>query len=354
MKIKAFFLSAMLGILSCNNSQSPTPNPTTNETKNEQIAQQLNKVLAKYEQAPQKFNVSAQKPSSVKGKQGTVIFINPDDLMTTNGEAVSGSIEVELKELTNQKQLLNANATTSSNGKLLVSGGAYYINMSASGKPLKLKSGKTLSVEFPQITTEKMGLFYGQRDGLGNLNWVESNQKFQTQPIKNTAENNEQKATTTEKKTDLEEILDYVEIDSNYAPISQSTRRKWAMESKIYQAIQLNSLGWINCDRFLENTNNTNLLVNFSPADGIKNGNLYLIFRDINSVISSFYNVSATTNETFNNIPIGYKVQLVAYAIKDEKIWLHNSQFNIQANQSITLTMKETNENELAKIFANR
>jgi len=159
MDLKILFFSVVIGVLGCNNSQSPTPTSTTNETKNEQIAQQLNKVLAKYEQAPQKFNVSAQKPSSVKGKQGTVIFINPDDLTTTNGEAVSGSIEVELKELTNQKQLLNANATTSSNGKLLVSGGAYYINMSAAGKPLKLKSGKTLSVEFPQITTEKMGLF---------------------------------------------------------------------------------------------------------------------------------------------------------------------------------------------------
>ena len=129
-----------------------------------------------FEQPSQSFTVSSSKPAQVKGKKGTTVFINPSDLETVDGKSVGNNIQIELKELTNQQQLLRTNAQTVSNGQLLVSGGAYYINMTSDGQQLKLKDGKSLNVAFPKLSDTEMALFYGQRDSLGKINWQKANE----------------------------------------------------------------------------------------------------------------------------------------------------------------------------------
>ncbi|MDQ3072176.1 MAG: hypothetical protein M3Q97_02770 [Bacteroidota bacterium] len=62
--------------------------------------------------------------------------------------------------------------------KILVTGGAYYLNMNSNGKQLKMKQGKGLEVEFPKLTENEMGLFLGERDSLGQINWTSTNETF--------------------------------------------------------------------------------------------------------------------------------------------------------------------------------
>ena len=113
-----------------------------------------------------------------KNKLGTTIYINPNDLETLDGKPLTENIEIELKELTNQLELFGTNTQTVSNGKLLVSGGAYYLNMKSNGKQLKIKDGKNINIDFPKLTNEKMSLFYGQKDSLGIMNWESTKTKF--------------------------------------------------------------------------------------------------------------------------------------------------------------------------------
>ena len=140
MKISiGFFLLAAIGLTSCSNQQTTTvDNSPTMDTKSE--AKKLTDFLAKYEEPSQLIKVSSSKPTQVNGKQGTTISINPNDLATESGETLGKNIQIELKELTNQTQLLKTNAQTVSSGQLLVSGGAYYINMTSDGKQLDRKS----------------------------------------------------------------------------------------------------------------------------------------------------------------------------------------------------------------------
>src|SRR6188474_3342105 len=81
----------------------------------------VNEFLKQYEEPSQTFKILADKPAQVTGKQGTIISVNPAYLINENGQPPGKTIEVELKELTNQEQLLRANAQTTSNGQLLVS-----------------------------------------------------------------------------------------------------------------------------------------------------------------------------------------------------------------------------------------
>lgn len=358
MKISiGLLLISAIGLTSCSHQQtSATDLSTTVDIKAD--AKKLNNLLAKYEEPSQTFQVPSSKATQVKGKQGTIISINPDDLTTESGEPLGNNIEIELKELTNQSQLLKTNAQTISNGQLLVSGGAYYINLTSDGKQLKLKEGKTMDVEFPKITDNEMSLFYGKRDSLGTIDWKQASETFkskqsppaQQQPITKSK---------TRKQSDMEALLGYIADTTAAEPMTKEEKEKIQRVNKVYEkvysAVKIGSFGWINCDRFLEIQNKTDLFVNFNSTDSINSANIYLVFKDINSVMQTYYFTynGKTRNEGFTDIPVGSKVRLVAYSIKDEKVLSYASDIIIKDKQTMTLALKETSDDELKKLLNN-
>ena len=138
-KLSGLLLYLSLVLLACDNPDNKTSaKDQTNVSEHRQETRKLNDYLKMFEEPSQTFTVSSSKPAQVKGKKGTTVSINPSDLETVDGRPVGNNIQIELKELTNQQQLLRANAQTVSNGQLLVSGGAYFINMTSDGQQLKL------------------------------------------------------------------------------------------------------------------------------------------------------------------------------------------------------------------------
>ncbi len=353
--ILGLLIIGTFGLTSCNSNQTTSDNNLTPDAKTE--IGKVNDFLKQYEEPSQTFKISADKPTQVKGKQGTIISINPTDLVTENGQQVGQNMEVELKELTNQEQLLRTNAQTTSNGQLLVSGGAYFINMTSDGQQLKLKDGKSLSVEFPKITSNEMSLFYGQRDTLGQLNWQQAEQKFESKP--------KQKAQAVAPQADspsmseMDALLGYIEHESN-RPLTteekkeiEEQKKNSALADKVYKAVELKQFGWINCDRFYDIPNKTNLQYAFSDKDSIVSANVYLVFKDINSVIQSGYFSfrDKEYNSGFQNIPVGAKTQLIAFSIKNGKTYTYKSDLIIKANETVQLTLNETNQDQIGKLF---
>jgi hypothetical protein len=345
----------VFGTISCKNQQTETiKNESTINAKSE--AKKLDDFLKKYEEPSQIFQISSDKPTKVNGKHGTSISINPDDLATESGEPLGKNISIELKELTNQNQLFKTNAQTVSNGKLLVSGGAYYINFTSDGQQLKLKDGKTFKVEFPKLSDNEMSLFYGQRDSLGRIDWKQTKETFEAKP--DSIRKRGTGLTPQVGYSEMDALLGYMR-DTASTPVTKEEKDKVERVNKIYKklyaAVDLNSFGWINCDRFLEIQRKTDLLVNFNPKDSINYASIYLVFKDINSVMQSYYfsDNTKTSNEGFANIPIGYKVRLIAYSIKDEKILSFASDITITDKQKLTLTMKETSDDELRRLLKN-
>lgn len=359
-KILGFFVMATLGLASCRNNVATSDdlNETSNEVDVKAEVAKMNEALKQYDEPSQFFKVSANKPAKVKGKQGTIISVNPANLETENGKPLGKNIDVELKELTNQQQLLRANAQTVSNGRLLVSGGAYFINMTSDGNQLKLKSGKTLSVEFPKITSEEMYLFYGKRDSLGQLNWGKVDQKFENKPeqVVTNAPVESKPPRLTLEVNDVDAVFDYVD-EGNEKPLSKADKKKIEnqkkAEEKVYQAIELQQFGWINCDRFYDVPNKTNLYLAFNHRDtNLFVVNTYLVFKDINSVMSEYYSPFVhKTTPIFENIPVGAKVKLISFSVENGKTYTYKSDLTIKTNEKIQINLKETTAEDVAKLF---
>lgn len=357
-KTLTFFISCCFLIYSCKDPKTTKENLEQVNLLNKKVdIDKLNEVLKKYEEPSQIIKTSADKPSVVTGRKGTKISINPNDLVTESGKPLGQTIEVELKELTNQGELLRTNAQTVSDGKLLVSGGAYFIGMTSNGEKLKLKDGKNLSVQFSKLSNKEMALFYGQRNELGKMNWQKANEilKYTEPEEKVILENfNDPNQRIVNKKNEMDAIMDYVVGDTT----TEEGRRQKAQSKavaivakKIYDEVELTNLGWINCDRFLEIENKTDLYVNFIPKDSVASANIYLVFKDINSVIQDYY--YSDKSPQFENMPVGYKARLIAYTVKDEKVFAYSTNLTIAKGQKLTLDLKEISEKDFKKLISN-
>lgn len=126
----------------------------------------------------QKFTVTTKKISVITAKKGLKITIDPSVLELEDGSPVSEKVSVSIIELTNGNDLFKTNAATVSNGRLLVSGGSYFIGMESGGKKIRLKNGQTLQVDFPLLLNDEMELFYGERDSVGSMNWQKAGKEL--------------------------------------------------------------------------------------------------------------------------------------------------------------------------------
>ena len=122
----------------------------------------------------QTFTAAPHKISVLTAEKGLRVTVNPAALQKEDGTAVDGKINVRIIELTTSQDLFKSNAATVSNGRLLASGGSYFIGMECNGQKLRIKKGKNLQVEFPVIKENEMQLFYGQRDTANNMNWLDA------------------------------------------------------------------------------------------------------------------------------------------------------------------------------------
>ncbi len=350
-KTSAVLLCAFFAFFGCNSIDTPGNSERGYDLM--QQAETLTDYLKKSEEPSQFFTVSSSKPTQVKGKNGTIISIDPANLETVDGKPLGPDIRVELKELTDQGDLMRTNVQTMSNGRLLVSGGAYYINMTSNGQQLKLKESKSLPVTFPKLTDKEMALFYGRRDSLGQINWQPTNERFASVIPREKKTTDSKKEIAAESKSEMESIFDHVDSPEKAATPEQ--KKEWARSERnrkvfdrFYAAINLDSFGWINCDRFLEIEERTSLLVMINPRDSVIAAHVYLIFKDINSIMGQGYFKGSDSRATvsFKGVPIGYKARAIAITIKDEKPYVFASDFTIAKDGEIETNFKPITEKE--------
>jgi len=354
-KLIRILLVATLALTSCNNNESKTDTTDKQEqTDPKQEFAKLNEFLRKFDEPSQSFKAPTDKPIKVIGKQGTTIHINPADLETESGQPIGKEISIELKELSNQQQLLRANAQTVSDGRLLVSGGAYYLNVTSNGEKVKLKNGKTYSAEFPKLADDEMTLYYGQRDSSNNMNWKQADQKFQLVKPRSDSSTREYEAIIV---ADGMRHPDTARVALKN--LSKEERKKMEEEAdkgdKVYNPIPLNQFGWINCDRLFNNAPLTSMQYTISnKVEEVNYVNVYLIFKDIKSVLGSNYYAYNDKIEKgdFNNIPIGMTVKVLAVCYQHQKIFATlTDSMKITEKHNEKLLLKEINETDFDKLM---
>jgi hypothetical protein len=389
----------------------------------------------------QTFTAAQHKISVLTAKKGLRVTVNPAALEKEDGTAVDGKINVSIIELTTSEDLFRSNAATVSNGRLLASGGSYFIGMECNGQKLKIKEGKILNLELPKLKNNEMELFYGNRNNEGSMNWLKAEEPL----VFNTAQNfadynppypdtaawkpyyskyhlydslnskvifNGKQITVKEmvgilQKKGIDKNIDSLYIDwrdtyykgcflgehryrtfswKKYRIIScadlEAEKDSLAKERKIknqhdiankkydeawektneensftgqlqkyYSPSSVIKLGWINCDRFYDNQQNTEVPLELPITFNAPLIEYFIIYKSFNGMMSGKLGKEKTQQYILSKLPEGESITLIAFTKNNGQLFHCKEEFVIQKNKPLKLNFKNISTEEMNKIF---
>jgi hypothetical protein len=164
MKTQHLILLLAIILFACNSNSSQEEYRTL-------FATPQDTVISKLRDTPQNFIVNGTKDTIISGQSGIKIaiganvFVDKDDNLVQN-------IKIELLEATNVQSFIENGLSTISGDDILESGGMFYINATANGKPVSIKNNEALTMSIPSSSIMgNMNLFYGKYNEEGKLDW---------------------------------------------------------------------------------------------------------------------------------------------------------------------------------------
>lgn len=266
------------------------------------------------------FNINAATGGTIIGKNTRLTF-GPNAFITAQGSAVTGSVQVELREISEKWQMVLANKTTVSTQGLLESSGEAYINATQNGQKLRLRAG-TSKIQFAASSMNKpMNFFTGNidADNMGEVTWV-LNDSIPTD--------------TAEVDCSCDTVAT-VYVDNNTS-----------MWDTLY-TFPLDTMGWINCD-YIMNAGIYPAALKLTTSEGFDNTNtrVYLVFKNRNSVGNmNYYADGAFVTDAihgYDNIPVGEQMTIIAVGYKDDKLYSAFKTITLSASNNESLSLTET------------
>jgi len=152
-------------------SNQPAYNGKSHPEYNE--SGQKNWVYADSAIASQQFFVNGSKDTVIETKGGIVLAIPAGCFLDQNGDSVNGKIEFAVKEALDAATIIKSGLSTTSNSKLLETGGMFFIDARHNGESLKINGKNSIYAQIPADSIRAgMQLFHGQRIANGTINWV--------------------------------------------------------------------------------------------------------------------------------------------------------------------------------------
>jgi hypothetical protein len=316
----------------------------------------------------QSFSIDPREDNRLVGEHGTVINIPANTLQLRNG-SVPAQMTVELKEVYGGGTIVNADLHTNSGGKMLETGGTIHLDAHTNGSKARIAYGEEIDLEFPgaeKEKTEDMQLFKGGFDRSGNFDW-KPRRRIQQRTSRSQYYINDQLVTkAVYDSTKAAWLAEQAEMERRIAE-AQARQKQREEERKIYEAnrkkmdanmqasnanseamdaylMSTDELGWINCDRFLEEERPlTEVIV---MVDTTYRPSVKLVFDNIKSVMPGEYNPMRGT-VTFRNIPINETVRLVGYSIMDDVPYMANSTLTISNGMKTDLKLNKTTKPQM-------
>jgi len=119
------------------------------------------------------FDLINDTDNVIEGEYGTFIAFPKGCFLNSGGDVVSENIKIELAEALSLSEMLLSNLTTTSNGKLLETGGMIFLNATSDGEQLSINKDVPIYIEMPTKNIKPdMMAYTGVRDSVGNMNWI--------------------------------------------------------------------------------------------------------------------------------------------------------------------------------------
>ncbi|MBN2681281.1 MAG: hypothetical protein JXR58_02125 [Bacteroidales bacterium] len=226
----------------------------------------------------QEFKIDPCYGSSVRGNHNTSIYFPENAFYTDCSFSSCAEITVQLWEFFSYSEMIAAGLTTTSNGKILETGGMIYIRVLCNNKELKLRPDKMIRIVMPTRYNKNFELFNGKQNR-GIVNWIPNSEEKVSNLAKNMVEENEEGVWTEE-------------------------------EELIGSLMQSSSLGWINLDLFYEEKDVQDIFVKVNAIS--EKTSVIMVFHDMKSILpGGIFNAQRVLK--FSGIPRGKEVTIIAF-----------------------------------------
>lgn len=286
----------------------------------------------------QYFVIDPRKDTIIVGKEGTVLYLPAGALMSQK------PVRIEVKEYYSLSDNLTNGLQTSSNGKMIETGGTIYLDATEQGNPAKkvgINPDQGVGVDFTLGKNDpEMQVFIKDPKSTDKVNWILPRQK----KIKETWEMtetiyDENGNIISEKKFDSKkEWEDYQKQqkeDENR--MKKQEENKALTQNKMAGKLQVYDLGFINCDKFYDEPMQP-LLVNADPKNEAV---YYLVFTDVRGVMQGN---AYGGKVNFGSVPKNKQAVLIAVAYVDDKPYFFKGAFTI-GGQSPKVELQPSDEN---------
>lgn len=299
---------ATVTILSCKKENSVIPQAPVAEQAT------LSTLFAEKAAPKQTFTIDANQYQTITGAKGTILNIQAGSFKTQSGQAVTGNVTIELREIYSKADMIFSKAPTISNNQVLISGGELFLEAYQNGAELKLSSTNSISAMMPTTNPGPMQEFYSNQnfDVDGDLNW---------------------------------ELTDSSSTDS--IPVVFDTTGTGT--SSYYYYFELDGLNWINCDYFWGHPGPfTDIDVNVGSEFDGSNCTVYISFDGINSIVSlDDYDLNNIFSYGWGSFPQGSNVHIIAIGSVNGQYYSSIVPATLSANFSTTLTLTQTTLSQL-------
>ena len=261
------------------------------------------------------YSFSVEEGIEIITPEGTRIFFEPNSLVSSNGNSISGIVELEVIELSNAADMIVYDRPAITHrDELLNSVGSYFIRAMQNNTELKLADDKSILINIPTNDyKEQMELFYG---------------------------------------FELEDVFAWREADNN----PSVTSNVWPSEIEYDNpnnwttSFEMTSqeLGWIGCKTYaasdgLTNETSSKICIDLPLEYEDRNTLVFIIFEDING-ITQIHSNPFKTEFCNDNLPEGAMVTIVVVSVQGEDEYhLGYKDITISDNLDVAIHPESTN-----------
>ncbi|MBD2715209.1 hypothetical protein KBK19_09200 [Microvirga sp. STR05] len=268
----------------------------------------------------QKFTFTSSTYPPQTTAKGNQLYVGSTSFAYTDGSALSANatIELEFREIETKAEMILSNMPTSSNGMPLESGGEYYFKVTEGNKRLRMTpQGRIyMATAYRSSSTRNSGmqLFFGQNTPNG-FNWL---------------------------------LPSSQDVVSGVGPSQDTVTATGTLFQYIF-TLNNDSLGWVNCDAFINATPRTPVFITANGTNMTKdNTAMYLVFKRRNSVVSTgILSFGSGLTLQLPNVPVGEEVDAVVLHKFNDKYYFGKQSATVAANQVIAPPIREVTEAEL-------
>lgn len=272
-------------------------------------------------------SINSTQENQLFHSNGASILIPANAFETESGLAMpSTSIDIQFCVYIDAADFLMADITSNATKRWLESGGMVFIEAYSGKEKLRLKPLTQIEIRLDeQIGNPKgMSVFTGEN----RYNIVNWNPSPKDEVVKKT-----------KRDTVYRENLFTGELE---IIVGEGLEEEYDEFQGYF--LKVANLGWINCDRFLDIQNTTDLLVNVSG--GSRGMAVRIVFEKLNSVLPG-YSINTSGTVKFDGVPADEAVTVLAFGKQDGKPMWAEQQFVLGSSKELNLTPRSMSETQI-------